>query len=110
MIREPSQDDINERKDIWQSIRWRMNERRITPKALASRTRFSEALIERGINGEPVPIRHALRNFVEAFGLNRRARFYEDTSDILSDDECIEYLKPPSAMPPRQGNFWEWQG
>ena len=103
----PNQDDINERKDIWQAIRWRMNERRITPQELARRARYSQDLIERGISGEPVPIRHALRNFVEAFGL-RSGRFYEETVDSLPDDECKKLLKPQSAMPPRQGNFWDW--
>jgi len=107
MIRRPSEDDINEIKDIWQAIRWRMNERRITPQKLASRARYSQDLIERGISGEPVPIRHALRSFVEAFGL-RSGRFYEETVDSLTDDKCKELLKPPSAMPPRQGNFWDY--
>jgi hypothetical protein len=107
MIRRPTEDDINERKDIWKAIRWRMNERRITPQELARRARYSQDLIERGISGEPVPIRHALRSFVEAFGL-REGRFYEETADSLTDDVCKKLLKPPSAMPPRQGNFWDY--
>lgn len=107
MIRRPTEDDINERKDIWQAIRWRMHERRITPQELASRARYSQDLIERGISGEPVPIRHALRSFVEAFGL-RSGRFYEETVDSLTDDVLKGLLKPPSAMPHRQGNFWDY--
>jgi len=103
----PTQDDINERKDIWQAIRWRMNERRITPQSLARRTGYSQDLIERGISGEPVPIRHVLRSFVEAFGL-RSGRFYEETVDSLTDDTCKKLLKPTPAMPPRQGNFWDY--
>lgn len=105
---EPNEDDINERKEIWQGIRYRMNERRITPQELARRTRYPQALIERGIAGEPVAIRHALHEFVEAFGLATRAKFFEETSEILTDDECEKALRPPPAMPPRQGNFWDY--
>lgn len=106
----PSQDDINERKDIWQTIRWRMNERRFTPKDLANRTQYSQDLIERGIRGEPIPITPPfLLDCVTAFGLTSgRTKYYEETADDLSYNECVELLKPPPAMPPRQSNFWEY--
>ncbi len=109
----PSQDDINERREIWYWIRFRMNERRITPQKLASRTGYSQERIERGISGEPVAIRHALPTFVRALGLlglksASRATFYEGTEDVPSYDKCKELLKPPAAMPPRQGNFWDY--
>ena len=103
------QDDIKEIKNIWQMIRWRMNERRILPQELARRTGFSQQHIERGIKGEPVPIRHALPYFIKAFGItSARQKGPEDTVDILTYDECIKLLKPPPAMPPYQGNFWDY--
>jgi len=102
------QDEINERKNIWQEICWRMNEKRFTPQKLASLTGYPLQLIERGVTGEPVPIEHALHKFVEAFGLTSgRMKFYEETDDLLSYEECRKLIKPPPAMPPRQGNFWD---
>ena len=110
MIRQPTEADINERKDIWQAIRWRMNERRITPQELASRARYSQDLIERGLRGEPIPITDDfIHKCVMAFGLTSgRTKYYEDTVDCLSYDECIRLIGPPPAMPRRQGNFWDW--
>ena len=109
MIRRPNEDDINERKEIWGYIHWWMDKLGLTPEELAHRVRYSPDLIQRGISGEPVPIRHALRSFVEAFSLRSasRAKFYEETDDVLSDDECKELLKPPTPMRPRQRNFWD---
>ena len=106
-----NQEEINRKKDIWQIIRWRMNAHRITPEELAKRTHFSKELIERGINGEPMPITSPfLHDCVNAFGLtSARAKFFEETVDELSDEACIKLLKPEPAMPPRQGNFWEYQ-
>ena len=112
MIRRPTEDDINERKDIWQAIRWRMNVHRLTPKELARQTPYSQDLIERGIGGKPLPITlDFLRACVTAFGLigvtSGRTKPYEKKVDILSYDGYIELIKPPPAMPPRQGNFWD---
>ena len=106
----PTQDEINHRKGVWQTIKWRMNAHRVTPKQLAYQTRYSQELIERGISGEPVPITSAfLRACVMAFGLTSgRTKYYEDTVEILSDDELKALLKPEPAMPPRQGNFWDY--
>ena len=109
----PSQDDINEIREIWYWICRQMNEHRITPQVLASRTGYSQESIERGISGEPVPVRHDLLSFVKALGLlgitkDNRANYYEVTEDVPSYDKCKELLKPPAAMPPRQGNFWEY--
>jgi len=103
----PSQEDIKERKEIWGWICWWMNKFGLTPRELAPRARYSQELIEKGIKGEPVPIRHALCNFVEAFGLTSgRTKHYEETIDILSDDECKKLLKPPLATSTYQSNFW----
>ena len=105
----PTRDEINRRKDVWQSIKWRMNVHHINPKVLAYRTPYSQDLIEKGINGEPVPITSDfLRACAMAFGLTSgRTKYYEETVEILSDDELEALLKPQSAMPPRQGNFWD---
>ena len=98
----PNEDDINERKEIWQGIRWWMQKLGLTPSELAFRASFSVDFIKRGIGGEPVPIRHALRNFVEAFGLkSARQKGYEDTADVLTDDEYKQLLKPL-----RQDDLW----
>lgn len=105
----PNQDEINHRKALWQTIKWRMNVHRITPKVLADKTPYSKDLIDRGIGGEPVPITSDFsRACVNVFGLkSARAKYYEDTDDILSDDELETLLRPQPAMPPRQGNFWD---
>jgi len=107
MIRQPTEDDLKERKEIWRCIHWWMDKFGLTTEKLASRARCSRDLIERGISGEPVPIRHALRNFVEAFGLRSasRAKFYEETEDILTDEEYIELLTAPLTKNPRQGKL-----
>ena len=104
-----NQELINEIKNIWQAIRSRMNEYKITPAKLAYETGYKREHIERGINGEIIPITlEFLRDCVTVFGLtSSRAKHYEDTADILSSEECISLLKPRPAMPPKQGNFWE---
>ena len=108
MVRRPTEDDINERKEIWQWIRWWKDKFGLTSEELAYRARYSQDLIERGIRDEPVPIRHALCNFVNAFGLrNNRIRFFEETVDNLSDEECKKLLKPPSPMYPSQKTLWD---
>ncbi len=106
----PDQDQINEIKSIWQAIRWRMNERRLAPMNLAYRTKYSKNEIERGIAGEPVEITvESLRDCVMAFGLTSgRTKHYEETVEDLSWDECVRLIKPQPAMPPRQGNFWDY--
>ncbi|MBI4285206.1 MAG: hypothetical protein HY670_04800 [Chloroflexi bacterium] len=105
-----SQERINRIRDIWQYILDRMRERRITPERLSSLTGYPVDRIRRGIKGEPVEITDDfLRECVMAFGLTSgRTRSYEETVDTLSFDECVNMLKPPPAMPPRQGNFWDW--
>ena len=104
-----NQELLNEIKNIWQTIRLRMNEHRITPAELANRTGYKREHIERGVNGELIPITlDFLRDCVTAFGLTSgRTKHYEDTVEILSSYECISLIKPRPAMPPKQGNFWE---
>ena len=105
MRKTPSQTDIEERKGIWQGIRWWMNYRGLTPRELAQRTKYPQDRLERGIRGEPEPIKHALLDFVYALNPpSGRGKFYEEGYDILTDDELKALLKPP---PPRQGNFWD---
>ena len=103
------QDQVNEIKNIWQTICYRMNERRLSPADLATRTRYSKQHIERGISGEVIPITFDfLRDCFVAFNLkSARAKYYEDTEEILSFQEYVEHLKPKPSMLPRQGNFWD---
>ena len=105
----PDQDEINHRMNVWQTIRWRMNTHRLTPKELADRTPYSQDLIEKGIGGEPVPITSPfLWDCVIAFGITSgRGKYYEETVETRPDNELEELLKPPRAMPPRQGDFWD---
>ena len=104
------QDQINAIRDIWQAIRFRMNERRITPTDLALRTGYQREHIENGIRGEIIPVTlNFLRGCVAVFGLtSARAEPYENTAELLSLGECVSLLKPTPAMPPREGNFWEY--
>ena len=109
MKRTPTGDEINHRKDMWQTIAWQMNTCRVTPGELARQTPYSQDLIERGVGGEPVPITSAfLRNCVRAFGLvSGRTEYNADPVENLPAGELESILKPPPEMPPRQGNFWE---
>ena len=105
----PNQDEINHRKVLWQTILWRMNVHKIDPQKLADLTPYPQDLIERGISGEPVPITFPfLCACVEAFGIpSGRGKYYEETIETRSYNELEELLKPPPAMPPRQGTFWD---
>ena len=107
----PTQDEINHRKDVWQLICWRMNVHRINPEELSDQTPYSKDLIEKGTGGEPIPLTlDFLRACVRAFnliGITSGRGNAGGPLDTISYDECINLLKPPSAMPPRQGNFWD---
>ena len=104
----PKQDHINKIMNTWQGIDYRMKERGIGPRALANATRHPKDRIERGLRGEPEPLpSYFLHACVNVFGLkSARAKFFEETDDILSDDECMALLRRPSAISPRQGNLW----
>ena len=105
-----TQDEINHRKDVWQAILYQMKTHKVTPKELAYQTGYQQQLIERGIGGEPELITSAFRRAcVRVFCLvDGRAEPHRDTIGMLSDDGLEALLKPPPEMPPRQGNFWEW--
>lgn len=104
----PKQDDINKIRNTWQGIGFWMNERSIGLQALANATGYSKDRIEGGLRGEIVrPPSDFLHACVKVFGLtSARAKFFEETDDILSDDECMELLRFPT-MPPRQANLWD---
>ena len=106
MRRTTSQADIKERKEIWRGIRLLMEKQELTPRELAQRTKYPQDRLERGIRGEPEPIMHALGDFVDAFNLrsSRVGRFYEETTEVLSEEELKALLKPP---PPRQRKLWD---
>lgn len=106
----PSEEDIKEREEVWRDIGWWMDKRGLTPEELGKRAKFSPKLIERGISGEPIPVRHALHNFVEALGLQSasRAKSYEDTVDVLSDQECRKLLKSPPVKTQPQSSLWDY--
>jgi len=106
----PNQDEINHRKTVWQTILWRMNVHRIDPKELAKRTPYSQDIIESGISGEPVPITFPfLCACIEAFGIpSGRGKYYEETIETQPYSKLEELLMPRPEMPPRQGNFWEY--
>ncbi|MBI4188116.1 MAG: hypothetical protein HY529_02805 [Chloroflexi bacterium] len=106
----PSQDDIDEIKEIWQWIRWWKEKLRLTIEELAFRAKCKSELITRGINGEPVPIRHILPNFVVAFGLDLQdgePKPYEGLPSyrklykgVPLYDECKKLLKPSRELTP----------
>ncbi len=103
------QDRINKIKNTWQGIGFWMNKRGIGPQALANATGYSIDRIERGLRGEREPLSSDfLHACVNAFGLiSARAKFFEETDEILGDDECMELLGPLPAVPPRQGKLWD---
>lgn len=94
---------------IWQAIVWWMDEKGVTPTYLHFQTGYSEERIRRGLNGEPVPIESDfLHSCVGVFGLrSARTRTYEDTEDVMTDEECIEVLTVPLRTTSRQGHLWD---
>ena len=91
-------------REIWQWIRWWMIHLGISPAELARLINYPKDRIERGLNGELVPIKHKLFDLVYAFNPpNARGRFFEEEYDTLTEEEIISMLKPPA---PRQGNLW----
>ncbi len=106
------EDQSNKYKNTWQAILNCMRERKITPAKLSQRTGYTRGYIERGISGESVEISlDFLHRCVGAMIINPvsgRASDYEKTISTLSYNDCVKLLKPPPAMPPRQGNFWDW--
>ena len=105
-----SEEDISEIKNIWQAIRFRMNERWIKPDELSRKVGLSPEIIKRGVHGEPIGIRHILPKFVFGLGLMEiERRGGQGLDDNPSYEECKKLLMPPPAMPPFPGDFWEKQ-
>lgn len=94
--------------NTWQGIDYWMRERSITPQALATATGYPKDRIERGLRGEPEPLpSYFLHGCVNVFVLtSARARFFEETDDILSDQECMAILRRPPP-PHRQSRLWD---
>jgi hypothetical protein len=105
----PKQDHINKIMNTWQGIDDLMKERGISPQALANATGYPKDHIEGGRRGEPEPLTsHFLHACINVFGLkSARAKFFEETDDVLSDDECMTLLRRPSAISHRQGSLWD---
>ena len=107
MIRQPTEDDLKERNEIWGYVSYWMKKLGISPMQLAQRTGLSQDSIKKGISGVPTPVMYKLSEIVDAFGLvSARLKSFEETSDVLSSGQLKECLQPP-AMPPHQGNFWD---
>ena len=99
----PNQKQQNQRMIISQGIKWWMRERGLTLPELARHTGRTKEYIRKVIDGEPVEIAlEFLQSCVMAFG-RMSARFYEDTPEILTLDQCVGLIKP---LPPRQGKLW----
>jgi hypothetical protein len=103
--------DLEDNASIWKIILMNMNIHRITPRQLAQRTEYSIFFIFKGVKGETALITDEfLRKCVEVFGsANGRIDPYNpiNPSSHLTRQECIDVLRPPSAMPTGEKNFWE---
>jgi len=93
---------------IWQGISKWMEILNITPADLARVTGYSEETIKRGCKSRLERLSsNMLPSFVDAFGLrNARNRSFEDTADILTDEECIELLTASLRNQPKQNTLW----
>jgi len=103
----PSQDDLDERKEIWRWIRWWKEKFGLTSAELADKTPYSQDLIEKGTKGEPIPVKvEFMRACVLAFGLveitGARTADYGKAVAILSFDKCKKLLKPPRELTPSE--------
>ena len=107
MRRTYGQGDNEEIKEIWQGIALWMVIKGITPQELAKRTQYPQNLIERGIRGEPEPIRHKVGDFAEALNLSssREGRFCEETLDSLPYEEIVRLLTSPLRT--HRKKFWD---
>lgn len=95
MFRKPTESDYEEWKKIWTWIAYWKKKTGISLNELADRTGFPKPSLAKGLNGEAIPVRHAMRNFVEAFGITSgRIKSFEDTTDILTDKEVESLLEP----------------
>ena len=95
--------------DIWRAIVKWMNIKVISPNELARLTHFPIAAIEKGIRTFVEPVSSDfIHECIEVFGLsNARNRSYEDTSELLTDNEAIQLLTDILNEEKKQGNFWD---
>lgn len=101
------QTDIEETIQIWQGIHWWMDKGGLTPSQLAARAEYPLDRLQRGLRGEPEPIRYKLFDFAHALNIpsGREGRFYEETIETLSYEELKEAIIGP--VRPRQGRLWD---
>jgi hypothetical protein len=94
---------------IWRGIRRHMEEKNISASEIAYSVGLSREAVVKGLKGEFVWLAsNHLPLFVDYFGLrNGRSKSFEDTADILTDEECIELLIAPLKEEPRQSTLWE---
>jgi len=99
----------NQIPNIWKGIAWWMEEKKISPAEIAPYVGFLKEIIVKGLKGEFVWLSsNQLHLFVEYFGLrNPRNRNFEDISDILDDEECIDLLTAPLREKPHQVKLWD---
>ncbi|MFH0941750.1 MAG: hypothetical protein V1823_01830 [Chloroflexota bacterium] len=105
-----NEDELFAGVDEWPVIVDRMKTHRVTPAGLSKGTGVAEASILRGINDRDFPVTlRFLRDCVKVFNLLSQAsgRSQEDVINHLTYDDCMALLRPPPAMPPLPGNFWE---
>ncbi len=93
---------------IWEAIYWWMKAKDISPAELARLTRYPIYRIKKGIKEKTEWLTSDfVHTCVDCFGLrNARNRSFEDTADVLTDEECIQLLTSPLTMRPRQGTLW----
>ena len=92
---------------VCQAIEWWLDEKHITLAELARRTGYHNvALIERRIKNRGVLPTDFLRECVDILGLKTASRVkFEDTVDLLTDEECRELLTEPLRRIHHQTSF-----
>lgn len=94
---------------IWEAIRCWIHSKGINAAELSLLTGYSKYRIENGIrSGTEWLTSDFLHSCVDVFGLRfSRQRGIEDTTDILTDEECIEVLTARLRTTPSQGYLWD---
>ena len=101
MIRQPTEDDINETRELWEYFGDWIKKLGFTPETLAPIVKLSAEFIERGLRGEYVPVRDYIYRFAFAFGIigiDYRKDYNLKPGDILPPyDKLKDMLKPRQA-------------
>jgi len=94
---------------VCEAIDWWLKEKDITLAELARKAGYlNVALIEKLMKNRGALPTDFLRECVDILGLKTATRAkFEDTADILTDDECREHLTEPLRRMHPQGKFWE---